>query len=52
VIFNYLFLAELIFNLAANWFVDFFRNGWNVFDFIVVLLSTAAMAFPMLPGMR
>jgi hypothetical protein len=51
VAFNYLFLAELIFNLAAHWFVDFFCNGWNVFDFIVVIMSTAAMAFPMLPGL-
>ena len=51
VAFNYLFLAELIFNLAAHWFVDFFCNGWNVFDFIVVITSTAAMAFPRLPGL-
>ena len=31
VIFNFLFLAELLFNLAAHWLLDFFTNAWNVF---------------------
>ena len=41
VIWNYIFLSELIFNLVAHWFWEFFTNSWNVFDLLVVSVSTA-----------
>jgi hypothetical protein len=49
VVFNYLFLVELVINLAAHWFFDFFEDAWNIFDLVVVVISTVAMyveAFP------
>ena len=48
--FNALFLTELVFNLTAHWFFEFFGNGWNVFDLFVVIVSCAAMFVPHLPG--
>lgn len=48
--FNAMFLIELVFNMAAHWFIEFFGSGWNVFDFFVVIVSCAAMFVPHLPG--
>jgi hypothetical protein len=39
VVFNFLFLAELLFNLAAHWLVDFFTNAWNVFGTLATCSS-------------
>ena len=50
VVFNYLFLVELVFNMAAHWFYDFFTNGWSLFDFVVVVVSTTSMFVPTMPG--
>jgi hypothetical protein len=41
--FNILFTIELILNMAGSWFCHFWKNPWNVFDFIVVLVSLLAM---------
>eukprot|EP00322_Chrysochromulina_rotalis_P014988 CAMPEP_0115850898 /NCGR_PEP_ID=MMETSP0287-20121206/12201_1 /TAXON_ID=412157 /ORGANISM="Chrysochromulina rotalis, Strain UIO044" /LENGTH=435 /DNA_ID=CAMNT_0003304909 /DNA_START=25 /DNA_END=1332 /DNA_ORIENTATION=+ len=42
--FNYMFLVELIINLYGSWFRPFWRRGWNIFDFIVVLASFLTMS--------
>lgn len=42
--FNLIFLAELLVNLYGSWFVFFWRNPWNVFDFVVVLVGILSIA--------
>lgn len=37
----YAFLAEIGLRIAA-YRVDFFKNGWNLFDFVVILISLLA----------
>merc|ERR1719386_117867 len=39
VTFNVIFLIELILNMYANFFWKFWKNGWNVFDVAIVLVS-------------
>lgn len=43
------FVAELVVRLVAHWprVGRFFRDGWNVFDFVVVALSLMPSAGPM-----
>jgi len=43
VIFNVIFLIELLCNLTANWLQTFFLCGWNLFDLFIVLFSFASM---------
>eukprot|EP00697_Spironema_sp_BW2_P005609 gnl/Spiro4/17823_TR9480_c0_g1_i1.p1 gnl/Spiro4/17823_TR9480_c0_g1~~gnl/Spiro4/17823_TR9480_c0_g1_i1.p1 ORF type:complete len:745 (+),score=152.64 gnl/Spiro4/17823_TR9480_c0_g1_i1:106-2235(+) len=54
-VFEYLFVIlfsiELSINLRVHWFRQFWQNAWNVFDFIVVLLSILALALSSLPGL-
>lgn len=35
--FNVLFAIELVINWYGLWFSQFWRSGWNIFDFIVVV---------------
>jgi hypothetical protein len=49
-LYTFTFLGELILNLFANWLRPFFNDGWNVFDFIVVLTSLVALVIPTLPA--
>jgi hypothetical protein len=42
-VFNILFAIELVINMAGSWFLFFWKNPWNVFDFIVVLVGLLAM---------
>mmetsp|Transcript_21259 Transcript_21259/g.48808 ORF Transcript_21259/g.48808 Transcript_21259/m.48808 type:complete len:579 (-) Transcript_21259:171-1907(-) len=51
-IFSVLFTLELAVNLFAHWLTPFISDGWNVFDFIVVLVSDIAYAVPELPGVN
>ena len=37
--FNYIFTVELALNMYAHWFHMFWSSGWNVFDFITVLVG-------------
>ena len=37
--FTSLFVFELLVNMYASWLMKFWRSGWNVFDFIIVLIS-------------
>jgi len=45
-IFTLLFLVELLVNIAANWFLDFWRDSWNIFDFIVVAVCMVSLFSP------
>lgn len=49
-IFNIIFGVELIINMYANWYKPFWTNGWNVFDFVIVLISWLSMVADNLPG--
>lgn len=48
--FNMVFLVELLMNMYAHWFIPFWSNTWNWFDFIVVFISLIAMIGDGLPG--
>jgi voltage-gated sodium channel len=48
--FNGAFLIELLWNMYGNFFLSFWRSGWNVFDFFIVGVSITSLAFPELPG--
>jgi voltage-gated sodium channel len=41
--FTVIFTAELAVNAYAHWFWSFVRDGWNLFDSIVVALSLVAL---------
>ncbi|KAJ8598319.1 hypothetical protein CTAYLR_007547 [Chrysophaeum taylorii] len=38
--FFWVFWAELLLNMYSSWFYRFWSSGWNVFDFVVVLVTT------------
>ena len=42
--FNAFFTVELVLNMYAFWFKQFWASGWNVFDFLVVSVSFVTMA--------
>lgn len=48
--FNSIFTVELIVNLYANFFFHFWKDLWNVFDFIIVAISVTSMVTTNLPG--
>jgi voltage-gated sodium channel len=41
--FNTFFLVELIVNMYGNFFFPFWRSGWNIFDFAIVVVGWMAM---------
>jgi len=41
--FTIIFVIELVINLAAHWFWDFWQDTWNVFDFVVVSVSMVSL---------
>lgn len=41
--FNVLFLIELVLNMYGHWFWEFWRDGWNWFDFFVVSIGVIMM---------
>eukprot|EP00961_Rhodomonas_salina_P147948 1992008-Rhodomonas_salina.1 len=50
---------ELVINMFGNWITDrgrrfpnFFYDGWNIFDLVVVLISVVAAAFEDAPGVN
>jgi voltage-gated sodium channel len=47
--FTFIFAAELLMNMFANWFHPFVSNRWNFFDVIVIVLSLIALALADLP---
>jgi hypothetical protein len=42
--FTCFFVAELLVNLYANWLGRFLRNGYNIVDAAVIVLSVATLA--------
>lgn len=48
--FNAAFLIELLWNMYGNFFLSFWKSGWNVFDFFIVGVSVTSLVFPDLPG--
>ncbi|KAK3266134.1 hypothetical protein CYMTET_25237 [Cymbomonas tetramitiformis] len=48
--FTVVFTAELVLNMYAFWFFEFFQSGWNWFDFIVVSIGLITLFVPSLPG--
>jgi hypothetical protein len=50
-IFNFIFISELVINMYGRWWRQFWKSGWNKFDFIVVAVSVLDMLpFIHLPG--
>lgn len=50
--FNVIFTCELLVNLYANWFRNFWGDHWNTFDFIVVVSSLAGNVLPNITPLR
>lgn len=48
--FNIAFTTELLVNMYANFFCAFWKSSWNIFDFVIVLISLLSMVFTNLPG--
>ena len=48
-LFTFAFATELLFNIFANFSKRFFRNGWNWFDVIIVLVSLAGQGLSSFP---
>mmetsp|Transcript_2185 Transcript_2185/g.3719 ORF Transcript_2185/g.3719 Transcript_2185/m.3719 type:complete len:432 (+) Transcript_2185:122-1417(+) len=48
--FNIAFTIELGWNMYGSWFRDFWRSGWNVFDFMVVTIGLLTTFRVPLPG--
>ncbi|EKX40769.1 hypothetical protein GUITHDRAFT_113039 [Guillardia theta CCMP2712] len=49
-LFTIFFTVELVINIFATWFVEFVSDGWNWFDFGVVLVSLLSLVLTNLPG--
>lgn len=50
-LFNIIFAVELLINMEGHYFLPFWKNSWNVFDFFVVLTSLISMGVSGLPGL-
>lgn len=48
--FNIAFLMELILNMYGTWCCKFWKSGWNIFDFMVVLIGWLFQVEAPLPG--
>jgi len=46
----YAFLIELLINMYGHYWWEFWRSGWNWFDFIIVVVSLMAVYLPDLPA--
>ena len=49
--FTFIFLLELLINLTAHWLWPFWRDGWSVFDFVIVTVSLVSLKFDSVPGL-
>ena len=43
------FTVELLLNGFANWLLPFLRNGWSLFDVVIVALSIASLSVAEMP---
>jgi hypothetical protein len=51
--FTFIFAVELLFNLFGSWYSEFLKDGWSVFDAIVVGISVMSLIPAVkLPGMN
>jgi len=50
IFFGYAFLVELLINMYGSWFWSFYKSGWNLFDFVIVIISIVALYVDNLPG--
>lgn len=48
--YNVSFTAELMVNMYAHWFFEFWSSGWNIFDFVTVAISWLFQFNLPLPG--
>jgi len=42
--FTAMFVVELLVNIFVNWFWPFWRDYWNIFDFVIVMSSVVSVA--------
>mmetsp|Transcript_30470 Transcript_30470/g.72147 ORF Transcript_30470/g.72147 Transcript_30470/m.72147 type:complete len:423 (+) Transcript_30470:195-1463(+) len=49
-LFTVVFAIELAFNAFGHWFWEFVRDGWSMFDLVVVTLSILAKPIDSIPG--
>merc|ERR1740130_763036 len=49
-ILTFIFLIELVWNMYGNACLPFWRSGWNIFDFLIVLISVLSLIFKGLPA--
>ena len=49
-IFTFIYLAELLLNMYANWFFLFFSSWWCWFDLVIVILSVVDAAYVLSGG--
>lgn len=47
-----IFWCELLLNMYSSWWRRFWRDGWNIFDFVVVMVSTLEFAILRMVGIR
>ena len=47
IVFNFIYLAELLLNMYGNWFWGFFGSAWGCFDFIIVCMSLVDTGYVM-----
>ena len=52
VVFNIIFLLELIVNMYGSWLRPFWKDGWNIFDFVVVLVGMLTMSGALQGGFK
>jgi len=50
IIFNGAFTIELLANMYGNYLLRFWRSAWNIFDFVIVVISLLAIVLEDLPG--
>lgn len=48
--YNVCFTVELAINMYSHWLWHFWKSGWNVFDFVVVMIGVLTMLKLPLPG--
>eukprot|EP00301_Raphidiophrys_heterophryoidea_P001864 c10881_g1_i1.p1 GENE.c10881_g1_i1~~c10881_g1_i1.p1 ORF type:complete len:446 (-),score=82.53 c10881_g1_i1:255-1592(-) len=50
VFFAIIFTVELVWNMYGFWFAAFWKNAWNIFDFVIVTISVLSLILSNLPG--
>eukprot|EP00747_Dinoflagellata_sp_TGD_P211880 gnl/TRDRNA2_/TRDRNA2_85046_c0_seq1.p1 gnl/TRDRNA2_/TRDRNA2_85046_c0~~gnl/TRDRNA2_/TRDRNA2_85046_c0_seq1.p1 ORF type:complete len:898 (+),score=181.44 gnl/TRDRNA2_/TRDRNA2_85046_c0_seq1:42-2735(+) len=45
-----IFSLELLLNMYAHFFLEFFMDAWNIFDLFIVAISLLSLGLPNMPG--